>query len=65
MTAFMRAVAAKYDLPIADYATLYDWSVRQPEQFWCHLVWAYCGVIANDQGDLVLEHRDDRMPGPR
>ena len=63
MTAFMRAVASKYDLPIADYATLYDWSVRQPEQFWRE-VWAFCGVIADGQGDVVLEH-GDRMPGAR
>ena len=63
MTAFMRAVAGKYDLPIADYATLYDWSVRQPEQFWRE-VWAFCGVIADGQGDVVLEH-GDRMPGAR
>jgi len=63
MTAFMRAVAGKYDLPIADYAALYDWSVRQPEQFWRE-VWAFCGVIADGQGDVVLEH-GDRMPGAR
>jgi len=59
----MRAVAGKYDLPIADYAALYDWSVRQPEQFWRE-VWAFCGVIADGQGDVVLEH-GDRMPGAR
>ena len=63
MAAFMRAAASKYNLRIADYATLYDWSVSEPEKFWRE-VWDFCGVIADGPGDVVVEH-GDRMPGAR
>jgi acetoacetyl-CoA synthetase len=63
MTAFMRAVERKHGIRLADYAALYDWSIREPEQFWRE-VWAFCNVIADTQGNVVLEHRD-RMPGAR
>ncbi len=63
LTAFMRAVERKRGIRIPDYATLYDWSIREPERFWRE-VWAFCGVIAGRQGEVVLEHRD-RMPGAR
>ena len=61
MTAFMREVQRKHALYVPDYAALYDWSVREPEQF-MQLVWEFCGVIAQHPGDVVVEHRD-RMPG--
>ncbi len=63
MTAFMRAVERKHGARLPDYAALYDWSIREPEQFWRE-VWTFCGVIADRQGDVALEHRD-RMPGAR
>ena len=63
MAAFMRAVAINHDLPIADYTALYDWSVNQPEHFWRE-VWDFCGVIADGERDIALEH-GDRMPGAR
>jgi acetoacetyl-CoA synthetase len=63
MTAFMRAVERKHGLRIPDYAALHDWSIREPERFWRE-VWTFCGVIAERQGDIVLEHRE-RMPGAR
>ena len=63
MTAFMRAAESKYGARIPDYATLYDWSIREPAEFW-RLVWEFCGVIAEQQGDVVVEDFD-RMPGAR
>ena len=63
MTAFMRAVERQYGIRVADYAALYDWSIRKPDQFW-RAVWTFCGVIAEHRGDAVLEH-GDRMPGAR
>ena len=63
MTAFMRAAGRAHGTRIADYAALYDWSIREPAQFW-RLVWDFCGVIAERQGDVVVAHRD-RMPGAR
>jgi acetoacetyl-CoA synthetase len=61
MTEFMRMVRERHDVPISNYAQLYDWSVNEPEQFWT-AVWAYCGVIAETAGDTVLVHKE-RMPG--
>ena len=63
LTAFMRAAERKYAARITDYAALHEWSVREPEQFW-RAVWDFCSVVAERQGDVVLEHRD-RMPGAR
>jgi acetoacetyl-CoA synthetase len=63
MTAFMRAVERENGMRVPDYASLYDWSIREPERFW-RAVWTFCAVIAERQGDTVLEHRD-RMPGAR
>ncbi len=61
MTAFIHAVERTYGIRIPNYAALYDWSIREPEQFWLE-VWAFCDVIADTQGDVVLEHRG-RMSG--
>src|SRR3954468_8774124 len=63
MTALIRAAERKYAVSLPDYAALHDWSIAEPERF-NRLIWDYCGVIAERQGDVVLEH-GDRMPGAR
>jgi len=63
MTALMRGAERRHGIRLPDHAALYDWSIREPEQFWRE-VWTFCDVIADTQGDVVLEHRD-RMPGAR
>src|SRR3954462_14319669 len=63
MTALMRAAERKYSVALPDYAALHAWSIKEPAQF-NRLIWDYCGVIAERQGDIVLEH-GDRMPGAR
>jgi len=63
MAAFMRAVELENAIRIPDYAALYDWSIREPERFW-RAVWTFCGVIAGQHGEVVLEH-GERMPGAR
>jgi acetoacetyl-CoA synthetase len=63
LTAFMQAVERKYGISFPDYAAFYAWSIREPGQFW-RAVWTFCGVIAERQGDIVVEH-GDRMPGAR
>ena len=63
MTALMRAAGRKFALSLPDYAALHAWSVNEPEKF-NRLLWDFCGVIAERQGDIVLEH-GDRMPGAR
>jgi acetoacetyl-CoA synthetase len=62
MTAFIRQVQAEYpSAAVADYPSLYQWSIRHPEQFWPEL-WDYCQVVSSRPREQVLEHRE-RMPG--
>ncbi|MEO8562757.1 MAG: acetoacetate--CoA ligase [bacterium] len=59
---------------VHDSATLYEWSITEPEQFWAAL-WSFCGVIADVRPDgsqwddvLVGARRmapPDAMLGPR
>ncbi|HYK13613.1 MAG TPA: AMP-binding protein, partial [Burkholderiales bacterium] len=63
MTAFMRAAKRQYSVNLPDYAALHAWSVSEPENF-NRLLWDFCGVVAESQGDIALEHAD-RMPGAR
>jgi acetoacetyl-CoA synthetase len=60
---FMREVARTWGVDCRDQASLYRWSIEQPEQFWSS-VWDFCDVVADTRGDVVLEH-GDRMPGAR
>ena len=39
----MQAVESRFDLAIADYAALYDFSISRPEDFW-RLMWDFGGV---------------------
>jgi len=61
LSAFADLVARDYGERFTDYAGLYDWSIREPEKFWCAL-WDFCGVIAETRGTRVLAD-GDRMPG--
>jgi acetoacetyl-CoA synthetase len=54
--------------PAADYAALWEWSVREPERFWAE-VWRFTDVIG-DPGDEVATGLDRMAPpdpvlGPR
>jgi acetoacetyl-CoA synthetase len=60
---FADHVAAHHGVCFEDYPSLYDWSVRAPEQFWS-AVWDFCGVIASTRGATVLAD-GQRMPGAR
>ena len=52
MTAFIRRIRESVEPEVEDYASLYAWSVREPERFWPE-VWRFCDVIAarRDGGD--------------
>ena len=63
VTAFRRAVAARWSVAVPDTAALHEWSVAEPEKFWLTL-WDQVGVIAETRGDVVIEN-PDRMPGAR
>ena len=63
LTAFMRHVAQHGGPSLHEYATLHDWSVSQPGNFWS-AVWEFCGVIGDRGSDRVLQY-PERMPGAR
>ena len=46
-----------------DYASLYDWSISRPDEFWA-AVWRFCGVRAATPYERVVAGLD-RMPGAR
>jgi len=62
VTAFIGAVNARCNAGCADHASLWRWSVAQPDAFWS-AVWDECGVLG-ERGRVVLEN-GERMPGAR
>jgi acetoacetyl-CoA synthetase len=62
MTAFMRAAAARWNVSVPDYATLYRLSIERPENFW-RLLWEFGGIVG-EIGARTIEN-PDRMPGAR
>jgi acetoacetyl-CoA synthetase len=63
LTAFARAVEARWGVGGADYAALHRWSVEHREPFWS-AVWDFADVRAQRRGERVLLD-GDRMPGAR
>lgn len=57
LTQFQNLAADKFQLSFSDYASLHEWSIDQPEQFW-PLVWQYC-EIEGEIGNEVLEPADN------
>ena len=62
LTAFRKKAAQCAGRPLDDYASLWQWSVDAPTDFW-RLMWAFGGVIG-EPGETVLIN-SDRMPGAR
>ena len=60
MTQFMRHVADRWGVDVADYLGLHAWSVERPLDFWT-AVWDFCGVIGT-RGDRAAVDMD-QMPG--
>ncbi len=63
ITRFIHLVNQRWNAGVRDSQQLYDWSVREPEQFWIAL-WDFCGVVAETRGDRVLVD-GDKMPGAK
>ncbi len=63
LTAFARHVRRQWNADAGDYASLYRWSVAEPEQFWLS-VWSFCKVIG-DQGAGPVLVDGKKMPGAR
>ncbi|HEX7811500.1 MAG TPA: acetoacetate--CoA ligase, partial [Burkholderiales bacterium] len=61
ITAFIKLVNKHHKAGLTDSDSLFDWSVREPEQFWTAM-WDFCGVIAESRGSRVLVD-GDKMPG--
>ena len=62
LTAFAREAERRHGLKLPDYASLHQWSIDRPEDFW-RLVWDDSGVVG-DPGERVLVD-GDRMPGAK
>ncbi len=63
LTGFIRTVGERIAPEVADYSSLYRWSVERPREFW-PAVWDFCQVRASRPGDHAVENLD-RMPGAR
>jgi acetoacetyl-CoA synthetase len=57
-----RFIAGLGEPAVADYPSLYAWSLQDPESFWA-AVWRFCGLVSGRTWDRVLEG-GDRMPAP-
>lgn len=60
MTDFLQHIDKSYDLGLANYADLHQWSVQNKEDFWSQ-VWDYFDVVG-DKGETILEN-GNKMPG--
>ncbi|HEY0873138.1 MAG TPA: acetoacetate--CoA ligase [Vicinamibacterales bacterium] len=62
LTHFMRHVGERWEIEASDYASLYEFSITRPEDFWLS-VWEFCGIIGDRGGRVAVDI--DRMPGAR
>jgi acetoacetyl-CoA synthetase len=62
MTAYMRWLASERGIGADDYASLWEWSVDELEEFW-QTIWDYFHVEAGGEYSRVLDER--KMPGAR
>jgi acetoacetyl-CoA synthetase len=60
ITRFMQWVGAFYGISITDYATLYQWSIKNPAAFW-GLLLDFSELKAERKGDIVLLHKDKML----
>ncbi len=61
LTRFIQEVNGRWQAECSDHASLYEWSVREPEMFW-QSVWSFCGVIG-DMGAGPYLADAHKMPG--
>jgi len=63
ITAFIVQVNARWQAGATDHASLYEWSIRQPERFW-ESVWDFAEVIG-EKGAAPFLVDGARMPGAK
>ena len=61
LTGFISEVNARWNVGVADHASLYEWSIREPERFW-QAVWSFTRVVG-EMGVGPYLVNADRMPG--
>src|SRR5688572_11550854 len=62
LTTFARTAERRFERRFPDYASLYQFSIERPADFW-QAMWDF-GGIRGSQGERVVEHLD-RMPGAK
>ena len=62
LSRFIRFVQPNHQ-EVTDHASLYDFSIRQPEEFW-RAVWEFCGIRSSGDFEPVLVD-GGKMPGAR
>ena len=63
LTSFILHVRRQWGADAGDFASLYRWSVSEPEQFW-QSVWSFCQVIGErGAGPALIDGQ--KMPGAR
>jgi len=63
LTEFIGRVNAQWNAGARDHASVYEWSIREPERFW-ESVWDFAGVVG-DKGAAPFLVDAGRMPGAR
>jgi acetoacetyl-CoA synthetase len=63
ITRFIHLVNQRWNAGVRDSQQLYEWSVREPEQFWT-AIWDFCGIVAETRGERVLVD-GHKMPGAK
>ena len=63
LSRFMAEVERRWGRKTADFDTLWQWSIDQPEQFWLTM-WDFAEVRAETRGERVLVD-GDKLPGAR
>jgi len=63
LTRFAALVNRRWTAGATDHASLYDWSIRHPVQFW-ESMWDF-GEVIGDKGSAPYLVEGDRMPGAR
>ena len=61
LTAFIHAANQHFGAAVDDYASLRQWSVAAPSEFW-KLVWEQTGIIGDGPGRVVVDDIH-KMPG--
>jgi acetoacetyl-CoA synthetase len=60
---FAALVNRRWNAGVTDHASLYDWSIREPVQFW-ESMWDF-GEVAGDKGNGPFLVDGERMPGAK